>query len=103
MHERIARLSMRWGPLKRSWKEVYDENIWITTSGVWSVNPMATILRNTRIDRILYSVDYPFSKNEDGLRFMEELEKSGLVTKEEFEMIGYKNAEALLKVKVPYR
>ena len=31
---------------------------------------------------------------------MEELEKSGLVTKEEFEMIGYKNAEALMKVKV---
>lgn len=100
MHERIAQLSKRWGPLKRSWKEVYDENIWITTSGVWSVNPMATILRNTRIDKILYSVDYPLMKNEEGLRFMEELEKSGLVTNEEFEMIGYKNAEALLKVRV---
>jgi predicted TIM-barrel fold metal-dependent hydrolase len=103
MHERILRLSKRWGLLKRSWKEVYDENIWITTSGVWSVNPMATILRNTRIDKILYSVDYPFSKNEDGLHFMEELEKSGLVTKEEFEMIGYKNAEALIKVAVQHQ
>jgi predicted TIM-barrel fold metal-dependent hydrolase len=64
---------------------------------------MATILRNTRIDKILYSVDYPFSDNEDGLHFMEELEKSGLVTKEEFEMIGYKNAEALMKVKVQHQ
>jgi predicted TIM-barrel fold metal-dependent hydrolase len=60
---------------------------------------MACILRNTKIDHILYSVDYPFAKNEDGLKFMEDLENSGLVTKEQFEMIGYKNAEALLRIK----
>jgi predicted TIM-barrel fold metal-dependent hydrolase len=100
MHERIAVLSKRWGERKRDWKEVYDGNLWITTSGVWSVNPMACLLRNTKLERILYSVDYPFAKNEAGLKFMEELEQSGLVTKEQFEMIGYKNAEALLKVKV---
>lgn len=47
-----------------------------------------------------YSVDYPFANNEEGLRFMEELERSGLVTKEEFDMIGYKNAERLLGVSV---
>ena len=100
MLERIAALSVRWGERKRPWRVVYDENIWITTSGVWSINPMACLLRNTRIERILYSVDYPFATNEDGLRFMEELEKSGLVTEEQFEMIGYKNAEKLLKLKV---
>lgn len=100
MLERIAMLSRRWGERKRDWKQVYDENLWITTSGVWSINPMACLLRNTKIERILYSVDYPFAKNESGLEFMEELEKSGLVTKEQFEMIGYKNAQDLLKVKV---
>jgi len=100
MLERIVALSVRWGERKRPWKVVYDENIWITTSGVWSLNPMACLLRNTKIDRILYSVDYPFATNENGLRFMEELEKSGLVTEEQFEMIGYKNAEKLLKLKV---
>jgi len=100
MHERIAALSVRWGQLKRPWRVVYDENIWITTSGVWSLSPMACLLRNTKIDKILYSVDYPFAKNEDGLKFMEELEKSGLVTEEQFEKIGYRNAEQLLKLKV---
>lgn len=100
MFERIGVLSKRWGNFQRDFKQVWDENLWITTSGVWSVNPMACLLRNTKIERVLYSVDYPFAKNEDGLKFMEELEKSGLVSKEDFEKIGYKNAEALLKVKV---
>jgi predicted TIM-barrel fold metal-dependent hydrolase len=99
MLERIMVLSKRWGERKRLFKEVYDENIWITTSGVWSVSPMACILRNTKIDHILYSVDYPFAKNEDGVVFMNELKESGLVTDEQFEMIGYRNAETLLGVK----
>ncbi|KAF2431515.1 hypothetical protein EJ08DRAFT_648780 [Tothia fuscella] len=99
MIERIMILSKRWGDRKRLFKEVYDENIWITTSGVWGVAPMACILRNTKIEHVLYSVDYPFAKNEDGVVFMEELRGSGLVTEEQFEMIGYKNAEKLLGVK----
>lgn len=99
MLHRIMQLSPRWGERQRNFKEVYDTNIWITTSGVWSVDPMACILRNTKIDHILYSVDYPFAKNEDGLAFMEDLEKSGLVNEEQFGMVAYKNAEALLGVK----
>lgn len=100
MLHRIMQLSPRWGKRERPFKEVYDNNIWITTSGVWSVDPMATILRNTKIDKILYSVDYPFAKNENGLVFMEELEDSGLVTKNQLEQIAYKNAEQLLGLKV---
>ncbi|KAF2097611.1 amidohydrolase 2 [Rhizodiscina lignyota] len=100
MLERICVLSKRWGDRKRVFQTVYDENIFITTSGVWSVNPMATLMRNTKIENILYSVDYPFADNGNGLKFMEDLEKSGLVTKEQFEAIAYKNAEKLLKVKL---
>ncbi|KAI0154125.1 hypothetical protein GGR57DRAFT_492221 [Xylariaceae sp. FL1272] len=99
MVERVEWASTRWEKRQRSFQQVYEENIWITTSGVWSVDPMATILRNTAIDKILYSVDYPFTSNEEGLKFMEDLEKSGLVTKEQLECIAYKNAERLLKIK----
>ena len=99
MLERIFQLSPRWGSRTRDFKTVWDTNIWITTSGDWSINPMACILRNTKIERILYSVDYPFARNEDGLRFMQELEGSGLVGREELEMIAYGNAERLLGVK----
>lgn len=99
MLERVEKLSVRWGERQRPWRQVWDENIWITTSGVWSVAPMACILRNTRVDHVLYSVDYPFEKNENGLRWIRELQDSGLVTPEELEMIAYRNAERLLRVK----
>lgn len=99
--QRVCDLSVRWGDFKRPFKQVWDENVWITTSGVWSIDPIACILKNTKIERILYSVDYPFAKNEKGLSWMEELEKSGWVDAEGLECIAYKNAERLLKVKLP--
>lgn len=63
---------------------------------------MATILRNTKIDHILFSVDYPFTRreNELGLEFMRDLERSGLVDREQLEMIAYRNSERLLGIKV---
>jgi predicted TIM-barrel fold metal-dependent hydrolase len=100
MLQRVCDLSVRWGKFERPFKQIWDENIWITTSGVWSIDPMACILRNTNIERILYSVDYPFATNEKGLSWMEELERSGLVGKEDLERIAFKNAESLLKLKV---
>jgi len=49
----------------------------------------------------LYSVDYPFQKNEVGLQFMRELEGSGLVNGEQLEAIAHGNAEKLLRVTLP--
>lgn len=99
MLQRIERTSGRWGRT-RSFRQVWDENLWLTTSGNWSLDPLVTILRNTKKDRILYSVDYPFSANEDGLKWLEELEASGLVSTEELEGIRWKNASTLLKLDV---
>ncbi|KAJ0124497.1 midohydrolase family protein [Diaporthe amygdali] len=99
MLQRIERISGHWGKT-RSFRQVWDENIWITTSGNWSLDPLACILRNTKKDRIMYSVDYPFASNEDGLKWLEELQGSGLVSKEELEGIRWKNAASLLKVEV---
>lgn len=101
MLQRIEILSCRWGQFERDFKSVYDVNIWITTSGVWSVDPMRCILANTKDDRILYSVDYPFQRNEVGLEWIQALEASGLVNAEQLRAIAYENAEKLLGVKVP--
>jgi hypothetical protein len=57
-------------------------------------------LQTQKIEHALYSVDYPFSANETGFKFLEEINGSGLMTDEDFEMFAYKNAENLLKVKV---
>ncbi|KAK0611041.1 hypothetical protein B0T14DRAFT_487660 [Immersiella caudata] len=101
MLDRICVLSRRWGEYKRDFRTVYRENIWITTSGVWSIDPMRCILANTPTDHILYSVDYPFQRNEVGLQFMRELEESGLVNGEQLEAIAHGNAEKLLRVTLP--
>ncbi|RDW92686.1 amidohydrolase family protein [Aspergillus mulundensis] len=103
MLERASDMSTRWagwGVKDRSLRQVWDENIWITTSGSWSLAPMKCILHNTKVDRIMYSVDYPFESNERGLEWFKELEASGLLTEEQLEMVAHRNAEKLLKVQV---
>jgi predicted TIM-barrel fold metal-dependent hydrolase len=101
MLQRIQNQELIMGQLKRPFGQVWDENIWITTSACWSLDPMRCILGNTKIERIMYSIDYPFTSNEDGLQWIEDLEKSGLVTKDQLDLIAYKNAESLLGIKAP--
>ena len=103
MLERVMELSPRWGERKRLFKEVWDSNIWITTSGIWSPDPLATVLRNTRIERILYSVDYPFARNDKGLEWVKGLKGSGMVDQEGLEKICYRNSEELFGVKAVKR
>lgn len=64
----------------------------------FSQAPLACLLRVSDIDKILYSVDYPFVPNENGLAFIQELQKSDLINAEELEMICHKNAQKLLKI-----
>ncbi|KAK9317526.1 hypothetical protein V1524DRAFT_445346 [Lipomyces starkeyi] len=73
--ERIFLISERWGKRERGLRET------------------------TSIDHVLYSVDYPFSANEKGLEFFEEIEKSGLIAGKDLEMFAFGNAENLLGVK----
>ena len=46
----------------------------------------------------ILGLDYPFEDPKEGLEFMEELEKSGLVSAEQFEMICSGNAKKLLRI-----
>lgn len=77
-------------------KDVYARNVYVTTSGIFSLDPMATLLRVTDHKRIMYSVDWPFSRNEDGAAFMKALRDSGMVNEEEFSDISYRNVERLV-------
>lgn len=78
---------------------VYANNVYITTSGMFSLNPASTIVRNTAKSRIMYSVDWPLASNADGAAFMSALRTSGLVSQAEFTQIAYKNAARLLTIK----
>jgi predicted TIM-barrel fold metal-dependent hydrolase len=101
--DRVFRGSGRWGTHERTFKEVWENNIWITTSGMFSLPSLGCLLKTTSIDHVLYSVDYPFSSNEQGRDFVMEIQKSGLMSEEEMEMFAYKNAEKLLKVKATHK
>ncbi|PYH77253.1 putative metal-dependent hydrolase [Aspergillus uvarum CBS 121591] len=96
--ERVCTVSQRWGR-ERSFREVWRNNIWVTTSGMFSLTPLACLLKTTSIEHVLYSVDYPFSTNEKGLAFLREIEESGLITGEDLELFAYRNAENLLGVR----
>ncbi|KPI34799.1 2,3-dihydroxybenzoate decarboxylase [Cyphellophora attinorum] len=100
MLERICNLSRRWSVgFTRNFETVWRENVWVTTAGVWGVAPMATLLRNTSVDRIMFSVDYPFASSADGLKWWTELEQSGLLDEEGLRKIAFGNAERLLGLK----
>ena len=101
MLQRIQDREAVMGKRQRCFTQVWNENIWITTSGVWSLDPMRCILSNTKIGHILYSVDYPYTTNERGLQWIKELESSGLVTQDQLDSIAYKNACNLLRISVP--
>jgi predicted TIM-barrel fold metal-dependent hydrolase len=96
--ERVINVAGRWGR-RRGFQEVWDSNFWITTSGMFSLAPLACLLRTTRIERVLYSVDYPFSDNEKGKDFFERIKESGLISGEDLEKFAHGNAEALLGVR----
>jgi len=103
--DRTARVMERQWPhlgckRERGFRQVWDENVWITTSGMFSVATMACVLRQCKKDRVMFSVDYPFGHNEEGVKFLSALKDEGLVDDEGLRRIAYKNAEALLGVKV---
>ena len=100
MLDRIVRFTKKqWPARKRDLQTVWEQNLYVTTAGMFSVAPMACLLRVCKIEHVLYSVDYPFSSNEEGKEFIDDLARSGLCSKEETDKIAYGNAEELLGVK----
>jgi predicted TIM-barrel fold metal-dependent hydrolase len=70
------------------------ERVWITTSGIFTQTPLRAALETFGIDRIMFSVDYPFSKNESAKAFLDSIE----LPKDQMEKLAHANARALLKI-----
>lgn len=78
--------------LKRPVAEYFHEHFWITTSAYFTVAPFQCALSVFGIDRLLFSVDYPFSDNAAGRRFLDAVPLSP----PDREKLAHGNAEALL-------
>lgn len=99
MLERIISFTKKqWPERKRDLQTVCEQNIYINTSGMFTLAPIACLLRVCKIEHIIYSVDYAFSGNEEGKDFIAELARSGLCSKEEMDKIAFGNTEDLLGV-----
>ena len=94
----LARAEMALGRgatnLKRSISEYFCENFYLTTSGYFTMPPFLCMQQVVGIDRIMFSVDYPFSPNTLGRKFLDNL----AVSPGDLEKIAHRNAEKLLRL-----
>jgi predicted TIM-barrel fold metal-dependent hydrolase len=82
--------------LRQSVADYFKSNIWLTTSGYFSQPPLECAAKVVGLDRILYSVDYPFSPTTRGKKFLEDA--SSWVSEAEMEKLTHGTAEKVLKV-----
>ena len=83
------------GHLKRPISQAILEQVWITTSGIFTEPPFLATLQTFGIDRILFSVDYPYAPNEQGREFLDTVSLSPA----DMAKLAHGNADALLKLK----
>ena len=82
--------------LSRTVSRTILDQVWITTSGFFSLVPFHAAMMTFGADRILFSIDYPFASNREGVDFLERLPVSDADRKK----IAHGNADALLKLKI---
>ncbi|MBT3765937.1 MAG: amidohydrolase [Rhodospirillales bacterium] len=70
------------------------EQVWITTSGVFTQPPFLAALQTFGIDRIMFSVDYPYAPNPGGRKFLDNVSLSP----EDMHKLAHSTAERLLKL-----
>jgi len=79
---------------EKSFRDIFCEHFWITTSGFFSDPALLCCMMEVGIDRILFSVDYPFAENPPGTKWTETLPLSA----EDKEKLLSGNAKRLLKL-----
>ncbi len=80
--------------LTRTVSRTILDQLWITTSGFFTLPPFMAALTTFGADRILFSVDYPFSPNKPGADFLNVLP----VAPADKAKIAHGNADVLLKL-----
>jgi hypothetical protein len=74
----------------------FQSNLHITTSGYFTQPPLRCALDVVGIDRLMFSVDYPFSPNTRGRVFLNDAAKT--LSAEDMEKLSRRNAERALKL-----
>ncbi|WP_158930689.1 amidohydrolase family protein [Acidisphaera sp. S103] len=80
--------------LRRSVRQTLVDQVWITTSGFFTMVPFVAALMTFGVDRIMFSVDYPFASNARARAFLDSLP----VSPADRAKIAHGNADALLRL-----
>ena len=80
--------------LSRSISRTVLDQVWITTSGIFTEPPLLAALLTFGIDRIMFSVDYPYAANAQGKAFLDRI----ALAPGDMEKLTHGTAEALLKL-----
>jgi predicted TIM-barrel fold metal-dependent hydrolase len=80
--------------LQRSVKQTILDQVWITTSGFFTMVPFMAALMTFGADRIMFSVDYPFASNARARAFLDALPVSAA----DRAKIAHGNADRLLRL-----
>jgi len=79
---------------ERTLTDTFREQVYITTSGLFTQPPLKIAVDTFGIDNVLFSVDYPFSTNAMGREFLDAIE----LPQDEVEKIAHGNADRILKL-----
>jgi predicted TIM-barrel fold metal-dependent hydrolase len=80
--------------LKRPVSRTILDQVWITTSGIFDEPPFLAALLTFGIDRIMFSVDYPYAPDALGRRFLDRI----ALAPADMAKLSHGNADALLKL-----
>lgn len=80
--------------LNRSISQQILDQVWVTTSGMFTKPPFDAALSTFGIDRIMFSVDFPYGTNKNGRAFLDSLS----LLPSDMSKLCHGNADRLLKL-----
>jgi predicted TIM-barrel fold metal-dependent hydrolase len=86
-------LERDWKP-NRSFREVFAQHFYVTTSGFWSDPALLCTIQELGLDRIMFSVDWPFAPNQPATEWLHSVP---LCAEDRAKLAGG-NAKKLLKL-----
>ena len=81
--------------LKRPISRTILDQVWLTTSGIFTEPPLLAALATFGLDRLMFSVDYPYAPNAKGRAFLDRLS----LAPTDMAKLTHGNADALLKLR----
>jgi predicted TIM-barrel fold metal-dependent hydrolase len=81
--------------LRQPLAQTIIDHVYITTAGFFTLPPFTAAVSTFGIDRIMFSVDYPYASNEEGRAFLDKLPLSPA----DLAKVAHGNADRLLKLR----